>query len=311
MNRPLKYRLSTPSLLLVAATLPALLSAANETPATAPAQKTADARTADGIATIRRIAADKLLRLSTDIEPPPKRFQFAIRLSCEPPNAAPNYTDYLVVKDGDRTGVLIRDLDGLPYCYITEGLMVMVDREVPGRLLVTSVGAPSVVYRMADEPGKLDLWISHIRKATKGTIDLNIGPILLALAEKVRQVTYERSSGTLVARTDQSAVMLTMRAVERPGDFGLRGFVTRTSGAQTIALLDPEVDNAPALDLTRINKQSIAALELPIREIADDEKNAVALTIPAHFGADPKERAAATKLASLLSRQTSGAAVPR
>lgn len=304
------------TLLRLSACLVILLTAADRSrggteavpPATVPAA--ADPRTADALSVLRRVAEGKPLRLSTEGEQVPRGFHFVVRLSIEPKGGEPRYTDYVVVKDGDRVGVLVRALDGLPYCYMTDGLMVMVDHGEPGRLLLHPRGAPSVVYRLAEEEGKLDFWVSHVRRATRGVVDLNLAPVLKLAVGKLRQATFERSSGTLVGQTDRSAMMLTLPAAERQGDFGLRSYVSRSPGGQTLALLDPTSGGEPPIDVTRLTKDSITALAVPVREVPEVERGDVSLLVPEHFGVHPKERDASVKLLSLLTVSTVSASRP-
>ncbi len=270
-----------------------------EQPTTNPAG-TAAARTAEAVALVRKVAQEKPLRLSTESVQPPDRFHFVIRLSKEVKGDPPQYTEYVIVKNQDRVGVLIRSSEGLPYCYLTEGLMVVLDRAHPGGLALHVGGAPLVYFRMAGED-KLDFRVTHSMRANKAVVDLDVGPILQMLAGKVRSATYEWSSGVIVGQTQGSALMLTLPAAARPGDFGLRNLVNKMASGQTLALLDAASGVEPPLDLTRLSRQSLMDLGLPIRQVEDADREALSLLVPHNFGADEKERQAATKLLSLLS----------
>lgn len=273
---------------------------APETAPAAPGAAAAAEATADAATEISRLLAGRPLRLSTEDERPPDRFHFVLRLTMVTRGAKPQYTDYVVVKDGGRVGILVRSLDGLPYCYMTEGYMVMLDKKKPGHLLVLTRGAPDFAFREAKEKGAVDFRVSHAGTAEKARVELDLGYVLAVAAQRLESASFDRGNATLFARTKTTALLITLPAVDEPGGFGLRSFVTRNNSGQTLAFLDLTAGGRPPLDLANATPAAVKDLGLPSREMAEGEPAALALIVPPGFGTDARERAAAEKLAGLL-----------
>lgn len=268
---------------------------------TAPAAAT---RPNDGVNVLRRLLRENPLRISTDDPEPPTNFQFVLRLSVTRKQAETVYTDYVVIKDGDRVGVLIRSIDGLPYCYLTEGLLVMIDRGQPGRLVVYDQGSPEFVFKAIEqEAGRLEFGLSHAKQALKSRIVLDLGSVLREAVSRMQSVTFERDTGTLLGHTERAVVMIVLPAIDSPGGFGIRTFVTRSGIGQTLSFMDLATGVPPPFRPGQVDAKAVKALGLPSRDLAEVERAGVSLLIPDGFGNDPRERQAAEKLASLFRKQ--------
>lgn len=285
-------------LLAVTSLLPCLPARAADPalpPPTAPEVKSEQAT-----ATLRRLSQSANLQFTTSGNPAHRRFHFVFRLSSEPRGGEPQYTDFVVVRDGDRVGILVRSPDGLPLAYLTEGFMVVVDRATKSGFVTYNRGAPSFVLRAAREEGNLDFVVAHAGRAERGNVDVDLASLLRGGEPQFRKAVLDRTTGTLMATTDRTALMVTLPAITRPGGFDVRSFVLRTNTGKTLAFLDPAVGVEPPFDPAKANPEAVAKLKLPVRVMEEAERAALSLVVPADFGRDDKEREAATRLSELL-----------
>lgn len=267
-------------------------------PASRPGQL--EEKSQQAIAVIRRLSASNHLRLSTEGEQPLRKFHFVFRLSAEPKGGEPQYMNYVVVKEGDRLGILAVSGDGLPYAYLTEGFMVIADRATPGGLLIDRRGAPVFVLRASAQDGTLQFQVAHAGRAISGRVDVELASLLRGLDPNLRQATFDRTTGNLIATTDRSALMLSLPAFARPADFAVRSFVIRTNTGQTLAFLDPAIGTEPPFDPAKGTAEMVEKLGVPIRTMQEGERGKLPMIVPTDFGKDPKERETASRLMTVF-----------
>jgi hypothetical protein len=281
------------SLAILAATV--LLA---DLPASQPSQP--EEKSQQAIAVIRRLSTSNHLRLSTEGEQPLRKFHFVFRLSSEPKGGEPQYTNYVVVKEGDRLGILAVSGDGLPYAYLTEGFMVIADRTTPGGLLIDREGAPIFVLRASAQDGTLQFQMAHAGRAVKGRVDVELASLLRGTEPNLRKAALDRTTGNLIATTDRTALMLSLPAFARPADFDVRSFVIRTQTGQTLAFLDPAIGTEPPFDPVQGTADAVEKLGVPIRTMQEKERGKLPMTVPPDFGKDPKERETASRLMTVF-----------
>ncbi len=278
---------------LVAATV--LLA---DLPASRPGEP--EEKSQQAIAVIQRLSTSKHLQLSTEGEQPLRKFHFVFRLSSEPKGGEPQYTNYVVVKEGDRLGILAVSGDGLPYAYLTEGLMVIADRTTPGGLVIDRRGAPIFVLRASAQDGTLQFQVAHAGRAVKGRVDVELASLLRGVEPNLRKASLDRAIGNLIATTDRTALMLSLPAFARPADFDVRSFAIRTNTGQTLAFLDPAIGTEPPFDPTKGTAEVVEKLGVPIRTMQEAERGKLPMIVPLDFGKDPKERETASRLMTVF-----------
>ena len=92
----------------------------------------------EGASAIGRLLEGLPLRLSTDATTRATRFHFTAHVAGRTLRGERHASDILVVRDNDATGILVSSTDGLPYCYMSAGMSLMVDRANPGGLIIIS-----------------------------------------------------------------------------------------------------------------------------------------------------------------------------
>lgn len=206
-----------------------------------------------------------------------------------------------MVCDRGHVGILCASAAGLPYCYMTEGLFIVMDRTHPGTLLFCEGGRPALVlgaepktqsavfeleYRSADEPAAL-------------TLDLSA--ILRSVQAKLRRADFNTSNRSLTVTTENAAVTITLSPDAKSG-VPIQSFLStsRASGA-SMAINDIAIGSEPPLNLLGVDVQALLGLGLPIRRLNARDAKTLNLLVPADFGVAPEERAAAKTLMRLFS----------
>ena len=128
-------------------------------PTSAPATRPA----VEAIKALNDLAARPLL-LTTDGTSTHARYSYAVAIN-PPEGGEGQSTTVLVVRDGDHFGIVV-GANGLPCYYMTDGLLVAVDRKNPGQLAMHEGGSKAKrAFDAIMTMGKID--VAEIERAVR------------------------------------------------------------------------------------------------------------------------------------------------
>ncbi|HZK81848.1 MAG TPA: hypothetical protein VFC46_12290 [Humisphaera sp.] len=281
----------------VACLLPFLyaLSSAGAPPTTA-ATRTSDVP-ADEV--IQRLLKEGSLQLSTDKLCTVERFSFRLLLRYTAPNAPDQGMDCIVVRDRARVAILVRTLDQLPYCYMTEGLVVAADMRKPGGLVIYEQGAPEFVWEVNQTGKQDDMHLQQPSDAKLGRIRLDLGGLLRLRAQGATGTAYDPIRGVITVTTDntENQWLLPAADLRPPLPIAIKDFVTRVPG-KVVCGVTVSNETQPQNDFFSVTKEAVTKLGVPVRQLSKDE-NLVVIP-PAKFGDDEQQRKTASLFSILL-----------
>ena len=244
--------------------------------------------------------------LSTDDENTLSReFHFVLSVSKPPadgdlPKATLPWTDIWVVRDGGHVGILCAAASGLPYCYMTDGLFIIMDRTHPGTLLFCEGGRPALVLG-ADPKTQSAVFTLEYRSGDEpAALTLDLSAILRSVQAKLRRADFNAANHSLVIATENAAVTITLSPDAKSG-VPIQSFlsISRASGA-SMAINNIAIGSEPSLNLLGVDMRAVMRLGLPMRRLTARDAKTLNLLVPADLGIAPDERAAAKTLMQLF-----------
>jgi hypothetical protein len=255
---------------------------------------------------LQTLLAAKPMVLSTDDEKTlSPKFHFVLSVSKrtadgELPQATLPWTDIWVVRDGGNVGILCASASGLPYCYMTEGLFIVMDRAHPGTLLFCEGGRPALVLGAEPKTQSAVFELEYGSADEPAALTLDLSAILRSVQAKLRHADFNTANRSLMVATENAAVTITLSPDAKSG-VPIQSFLStsRASGS-SIAINDIAIGSDPPLNLLGVDVQAVAALGLPMRRLALRDAKTLNLLVPADFCVAPEERAAAKTLMQLF-----------
>lgn len=278
-----------------AATLCVPLQAA---PDTAPASAPATQPVVDPAATaaIKALIDTKRLRLATDAPTAADTFWFKFHLSLPDPAKAQPF-DVVVASDKEKIGMLVVAADGLPFAYLTDGLLVRMDPANPGGLIVHTGGSASFTFGLG-EGGPSGIF-NYGSVAGRSHINANPAAILQGLLEKMIHANFDPAKHLVTAVTQRGA-RIGIEVAEKSEAYPLKTLVIGTGGTSRAGFGVVRLGVAPPFLIAR-DLKAFQSLQLPIRVVEDKDLSGLPAVPPSDFAKDPKERAAAEAMKSLFS----------
>jgi hypothetical protein len=208
-------------------------------------------------------------------------------------------TEYLVVRRGDRAAVLARSTSGLPYCYLGQRLVLFLDRQNPGVVLMAERGFP--VLRIGTVAGgeRADFWVGQDIDADKPAITFDAHAILASALAKQTSAALDGESGALTITTGRSQLVVTPARPGENASLPIRGFrITSESGA-IVDATGISADEDPPVDILTVTATAVAKTGLTVRARQNLEPLKLPM-VPPTFGAEKPERDAAERLRPLF-----------
>lgn len=135
-------------------------TAAGSVPTTAPTTQPVDQ---DAMVLLKSLQTSRL-RLSTDNNTATDKFSLRFILHQKTVGRTQLQLQAFIVRRADRVAILVMSFDGLPYCYMTKGLVLAVDDENPGGLVRCDVGCPNFTWTADPKTEQVTANISFDRK---------------------------------------------------------------------------------------------------------------------------------------------------
>lgn len=252
----------------------------------------------DGIPALRALLDGGPLLLSNDGRSATDRFHFAFLLRTSGPDGKELGMVANVVRDRDRSAVVVTSLDGTCYAYMTDGLFVSVDPDEPGGLAFMDHGSPDFVFASAADGQGVDMELSQGPATGKTRILLDIGSILKAAVPQIADSRYDAEQRIVTYHTARAEGQVQMADARHAATFGVKEMVVKATAGPVLAASLADSLKADQ-DFFGVTRQSVEGLGLHVRRLAAGS-DPVTVFPPPQLGTDEKMRAAAAKLASLL-----------
>ena len=189
---------------------------------------------------------------------------------------------------------------GLPYCYLSPGLLITTDRVRPGGLLMYRRGAP--VFRLeADQDNRLNLGLGYSGRLNQPIVILDLGSLLRSTLATLQQAAFNQSEGSITVRTRNGSVSIVLSTPTDQESPPIKSLmVVNSELGRSVTVVGIGVKSPPPLDLLNVDVDSVLKLGLPIRALSDQDVRRFDLFVPPDFATDPRERVAAQRLLELL-----------
>lgn len=203
--------------------------------------------------------------------------------------------------DESKVGMLLCSTAGLPYCYVSEGRLLAVDRQRRGGLVSYRGGAPAFVLKIDPDTGHLDLKVEFRLDQPKPYVHVDLPGLLERALDQMQAGTVDRSNHFVLVRTPNSAISIGLRMPDGENKFPIRSFVMRSNSQGTgVGVMNLAERQPPGFDLLSVDDQEVLRLAVPMRVLTREEAAQVRLSVPGDFGRDPREENAAKSLLQLF-----------
>jgi hypothetical protein len=253
----------------------------------------------EGVAALKKLLDAGNLRLSTG-DRLTKHFNALVHVGFRTPDGKRHSTNYLVERDDERVSILLLTADTLPFCYITNKLLVAVDTRNPGQLLLHEGGNPSFAISSDHREVHSICDISYRSRAEKPNLVLDFSAILDACVGKLKAAEVDKKKNSIELETEHALVSVELPYPDDSQSFPIKAFVMSGKAKDWLAVGSIGVDSRAPANFSGVTKDVIESLGLPIRAMGVDEAGRVELIAPSGFGTTEKEKDAASRLTKLF-----------
>ena len=246
------------------------------------------------------LAAHPKLLLTNDSTSAHPKFSYALAIN-PPAGGLGQPTTVLVVRDGDRIGVVV-GAKGLPCYYMTEGLMIGVDPKNPGQLMMHEGGSVQLLFGGKD--AGVHSGLSYSARPRQNSVVLDPAALLTSIVTKANRTDFRpdlhrlgiyTSTGDqlkikMAALGNESAYPIESLMMQAPAPLGMSfafGNVTPN------VVLKKSIAGRTAADVRKLG--------IPIRQLSDEDlpKEFFALARK-DFAENEEEQETAEKLRALF-----------
>jgi hypothetical protein len=199
-------------------------------------------------------------------------------------------------RDGNDVGLLVCSDKGLPYAYVRDGLLIMLDAKNPGKILVVKGIDYSLVFR-SQRPPVVDFTLSLLTQNDKSGSEIGWFPseIITGTLESRIDILADRPARTFLVHTLHRKLLVLGSAGPYP--IGTLLLTTPNMSNLSMAVLGKPADDTR---LSPVTLESLRALNVPIVEGTAENTVNLPKLIPDKFWSDPREVKAAESLAKIL-----------
>ena len=266
----------------------------DERPADAPAPATQPA--AEVRRAVETVTKHKNLRLSNDPQSMAEKFTFRCHIRL-PAAAGRQPADVQVVRDGGQIGMLVVGKDGLPFCYLTDGLLVAIDQAKPGGLVMHQGGG--VTFKLHGEAGLTHVDFGYSADRPGSTIGLDPAAALSGILEKVAHGRFDPARQVAEIRTVRGHRVV-LKLAEQKATYPLLALLIQSADGLGFAVGQVVPGAVPKAQLAGRSADDVKKLGLPVRELTRAEINPRLILPPKTFGEAEGERAAAKAFTGLF-----------
>ena len=296
MKKSTAFRWVLSCFLFAAPVLQAEDALTEKPPVTQPATQPAP----DALKALADLAAKPRLLLTNDGSSAHEKFSFALAIH-PPPGGQGQSTTVLVVRDGDRMGVVV-GARGLPCYYMTDGLLIAVDPRNPGKLMMHEGGSVRLLFGGKEAGAKSGL--GYIARGRQNSIVLDPAAMLTSIALTVNQTDYRPDLQRLGLKTESGhRVKIKLPRDDKVGAYPIESllFQAHEPDGLTFAFANVTPNVVLKKSIAYRTAEDCRKLKIPIRMLtdADLEKDYFALARK-DFGENDEEQETAEKLRGLF-----------
>jgi hypothetical protein len=201
-------------------------------------------------------------------------------------------SNYFIERDGDRVGILCCSDEGLPFSFITNDLVVGIDKENPGHLL--SHEGINPVFRIAPSRQKSGALcdIAFDTRAQSPTLEIDLADLLNEAIKKLRSGKIGGDGSTVQIQTEHGALIEIEPAKER-GGFAIRSLLISGASGDSLAIGSIGAGPHSSVHLSNITKDSFSHLTNPPTNASAEECLRLDTSVRDDFVSDAKEHSAA------------------
>ncbi|QDU31358.1 ECF RNA polymerase sigma factor SigE [Anatilimnocola aggregata] len=209
--------------------------------------------------------------------------------------------EVVIERHGESAAMLVRSTHGgWPYAYVIDNLLVQLDPETPGGLVVAEGVAPEAVIR-APESARRPMTELSVAVSTQKRIDVNIGSLIEELQRDATGRSYDENFNLVRLSSPDAGGRISLAPNAPPGSPPVSSYSVTESVRLAFEIREISV-NPQAASLPKLTLPMLESLGLSIRRITREA--AVGSLLPTTGFFDNREhRAAAVKLDSLLERR--------
>ena len=253
-----------------------------------------------------QLFATHTLRLSLLNKSAASSYQFTVRM--EPAQAggdpAIGITTTTLTATPQRVAIVIRNAAGLPVYYLAKGMFVAVDRQHPGGLIYFEGGNLLARFSQQGEPAenRFGMELGYNQAFQSSDIDFNPGGAFHAIMPRMQKAGFDKKTGILTLGLDRgTTVTVGVLPEGSTNPLGLdRLIIVNANANVSMTFQNFKLADQITAPIPTLTKADLEKLGLPLRLPTADELKQLNLIAPPGFGADPREKAAAEKLKSLL-----------
>jgi hypothetical protein len=237
--------------------------------------------------------------LSTGKESAAERFSFTLTMFVTAGGATHRNT-YIVARDKEETAVVCLSEEGYPFAFLKDGLFVALDRKEPGRLVLSTTGAPRVVLSMTGQNAEsLDFGISFVRSLDAPEVRLDIEKLVRGALDKATRAAHDEKTRSVRLETERSEAIFRISSPDNKGELPIAEMTLRNKKGFGVTVTSIRVGGDRAAILS-VAKDAFERLRLPMHVAGEKEVLRLPLFAPPQFAADRVEREAAEKVRTLF-----------
>lgn len=212
--------------------------------------------------------------------------------------AAGIYSPTLLVgqRDGNDVSLLVCSTAGLPYLYLYDGRLIMLDARSPGRILVAEDISYELLYRSqnaAQIDFALNFWATSFKPTSQ--IDWYPSEIIQGTLAGQTGIVADTTTKTFVIRIPHRRLLVQESA--KPYPIGILIVEAPNVSFTATSVIGKSVDDER---FSPVGPVQLTGLGLPIVHGTGDDVNNLPKMAPDRFWTDPREVKAAESLAKLV-----------
>src|SRR5688500_15930842 len=142
-------------------------------------------------------------------------FHALVRIGFKTRDGRTNGTSYIVHRNDERVVVIALSEQGLPFCYMSNDLLVAFDPRIRGRLLVRERGNPSFVLGADSRATGLRCEVSYETRAKSPYVMLDIAGILRSAVENLTTASRSSNEGSIDFATSRATGSIEFQSDEK------------------------------------------------------------------------------------------------
>ena len=229
-----------------------------------------------------------------------QQFGFKARLS----RTGHPMTVMQVAANKDHTTVLIETSEGLPYCVMTDHLLVICDPDRPGGLAYYDEGTVLWGFFQSMDRTNASFQMTFMPTNVPPAAILDLSTSIKIVWAKKTSVSYLASDETVKILTRKSSLEVRLSKANSRDEFGVKELTLREPN-MSFDFSDFQIGAPAEKDLLQLSKRDLEEFNLPLRKLDTGEFSHLGLLVPEGIFDTTVARQTAEKLQSMVSAHLS------